>query len=100
MDRILQLEADAADHTGVEIDLDLAGVAGELGYAAEDLSSSNSPTGRSVFGNDGDWAKAKMTEDKLHEVVGKVVHWEGGTRRVCNVYRITPHGLDALRRRN
>ena len=100
IDNILEIEADGTDHAGFEIDLHLANVAGELGYSTEDLSASNSPTGRSVFGNEGDWAKARMTEDKLHEVVGKVVHWEGGTRRECNVYRITPYGLEQLRRRN
>ena len=56
-------------------------------------------TGRSVFANDGDWAKAEMTAERLHEVVDRKVHWEGGTRRECNVYRITPRGLDQLRKR-
>ena len=56
-------------------------------------------TGRSVFANDGDWAKAEITAERLHEVVGTTVHWEGGIRRECNVYRITSRGLDELRRR-
>jgi hypothetical protein len=38
MDRILQLEADRADHTGVDIDHALAGLAPDLGYSEEDLS--------------------------------------------------------------
>lgn len=98
MNRILQLEADGENHAGVEIDRYLVGAACEFGYSAEDLSSANSPTGRSVFGNDGDWAKAKLTEDRLHEVVGRAMHWDGGSRRACNVYRITALGLDELRR--
>jgi hypothetical protein len=48
--------------------------------------------------NEGDFAKAKMTEDRWHEVVGKVAHGQGGARRECNVYRITPRGLDELRK--
>ena len=56
-------------------------------------------TGRSVFANDGDWAKAEMTAERLHEVVGTTVYWEGDIRRECNVYRVTPGGLDELRRR-
>jgi hypothetical protein len=54
---------------------------------------------RSVFGNEGDWAKATMTEERLHEVVGTTAHWQDGVRRECNVYRITPRGLDLLRKR-
>jgi len=100
MERILQLEADGTDHTGVEIDRLLAGVARDLGYSEEDVLCLNPKTGRSVFANDGDWAKAKMTEDRLHEVVGKTAHWENGTRRECNVYRIAPRGLDQLRNRS
>jgi hypothetical protein len=61
MDRILQLEADGADHSGV--------------------------------------AKAEMTAERLHEVVGTTMHSDGATRRQCNVYRITPRGLDELRKR-
>ena len=99
MDRILQLEADGADHTGVEIDGLLAGIARELGYSEEDVSTLHPKTGRSVFANDGDWAKAEMTAERLHEVVDTTVHWEGGTRRECNVYRITSRGLDELRKR-
>ena len=99
MERILQLEADGANHTGVEIDRLLAGLARDLGYSEEDGSTLHAKTGRSVFANDGDWAKAELTAERLHEVVGTAVHWEGGTRRQCNVYRITPRGLDELRRR-
>jgi hypothetical protein len=99
MERILQLEADGADHSGVEIDRLLAAAAGELGYSQEDLSRLNPKTGRSAFANEGDWAKATMTEDKLHEVVRDMVHWEGGKRRQCCVYRITSKGLGELRKR-
>ena len=100
MDRILQLEADGANHSGVEIDQVLAGLARDLGYSEEDVSRLLPETGRSVFGNDGDWAKAMMTEEGLHEVVGTTAHLEGDIRRECNVYRITPAGLDELRRRS
>jgi hypothetical protein len=85
MDRILHLEADGADHSGVEIDGLLDSIARELGYSEEDVSTLHS-TGRSVFANDGDWAKAEMTAERLHEVVGTTVHWDGATRRQCNVY--------------
>ena len=100
MDRIFQLEADRANHSGVEIDRVLAGLAGHLGYSEEDVSKLLPATQRSVFANDGDWAKAVMTEERLHEVVGTTTHWEGDTRRQCNVYRITPAGLEELRRRS
>ena len=100
MDRILQLEADSASHSGVEIDRALAGLARSLGYSEEDLSRLLPATGRSIFANDGDWAKAAMTEAKLHEVVGTTACLEGANRRQCNVYRITPNGLDELRRRS
>jgi hypothetical protein len=100
MEKILQLEADGADHTGVEIDRLLASVARDVGYSEEDVSTLHSETGRSMFANEGDWAKAKMTEWRLHEVVGSTVHWESGVRRQCNVYRITAGGLDELRRRS
>ena len=100
MDRILQLEADSANHSGVEIDRVLAGLARDLGYSEEDVSRLLPTTGRSVFANDGDWAKAVMTEEGLHEVVGTTAYLEGDTRRQCNVYRITPAGLDELRRRS
>jgi hypothetical protein len=99
MARILQLEADGADHLGVEIDRLLASVAGELGYSVAEVSRLLPHADRSVFANDGDWAKAALTEDRLHEVVGAAVHWDGGTRRQCNVYRITPGGLEELHRR-
>jgi hypothetical protein len=99
IERILQMEEDGANHTGVEIDQLLAGAARDLGYSPGDLSNLHPKTGRSVFANDGDWAKATMTEDKLHEVVGKTVYSEGGIRLECNVYRITPRGLDELRNR-
>jgi hypothetical protein len=99
IERILELEADGADHSGVEIDQILAGAARELGYSEQDVSRLHPKTGRSVFGNEGDWAKAKMTEERLHEVVGSTTHWQGGVRRECNVYRITPRGLDELRKR-
>jgi hypothetical protein len=98
MEKILQLEADGADHKGVEIDRFLANIAGDLGYSANDLSDLHA-TGRSVFANDGDWAKAEMTADRLHEVVGEAAYWDAGVRRRCNVYRITSRGLDELRSR-
>jgi hypothetical protein len=67
IERILQFEVDGTDHTGVEIDRLLAGVVGDLGYSEENVSRLHSKTGRSVFGNEGDWAKAKMTEERLHK---------------------------------
>jgi hypothetical protein len=97
MEEILQFEADGADHSGVEIDQALARVAQDFGYSDQDFTRLLS-TGRSAFGNDGDWAKAKLTEDGLHEVVGTTAYWEGHVRRHCNVYRITAAGLDDLQR--
>jgi len=47
----------------------------------------------------GDFAKKTMTEERWHEVVGRTAHWQDGARRQCNVYRITPEGLDELRKR-
>lgn len=99
MDRILQLEADGANHSGVEIDGVLVGMAPNLGYSARDLSRLIPETGRSVFANDGDWAKATMTKERLHEVVDAATWWEGNHRHQCQVYRITPAGLDESRRR-
>jgi hypothetical protein len=99
MARILQFEADGANHNGVDIDRLLAGSARDLGYSVNEVSTLQPKTGRRVFANDGDWAKAELTADRLHEVVGTTVHWEGGTRRHCNVYRITPRGLDELHKR-
>jgi hypothetical protein len=99
MEKILQLEADGADHTGVEIDRLLSGLAGDLGYSVEDVSTLQPKTGRSVFAKDGDWAKAELTAARLHELVGTTVHREGGAPRDCNVYRITPRGLEELRNR-
>lgn len=99
LETILELEADGADHSGVEIDRFLAGAARDLGYSEEDLATLHPKTGRTVFGNEGDWAKAKMTEDRLHQVVGSTTHWQDGVRRECNVYRITSRGLDELRKR-
>jgi len=98
MKRILQIESDGAEHSGVEIDRLLTSVAGDLGYSVDDVSRLLPHADRSVFANDGDWAKAKLTEDRLHEVVGTAVRGDGGTRRQCNVYRITPCGLDELHR--
>jgi len=98
IERILQLEADGADHTGFEIDQILTAAVRDLGYSEEDVSRLHPKTGRSVFANEGDWAKAKMTEERLHEVVGTTAHRVGGVRRECNVYRIRSSGLDELRR--
>jgi hypothetical protein len=99
IEKILWLEADGTDHTGAEIDQLLAGAAHELGYADEDVSRLNPNTGRSVFLNEGDWAKAAMTEERWHEVVGTATYWQGDVRRNCNIYRITPRGLEHLTRR-
>jgi hypothetical protein len=71
--RVLELEADGTNHSGVEIDRYLAAAARNLGYSEEDIAALHPKTGRSVFGNEGDWAKAKMTEDRLHEVVGSTL---------------------------
>ena len=98
MERILQLEEDGADHTGVEIDRLLANVARDLGYSADEISELHS-TGRGVLANHGDWAKATMTIEQFHQKVGTKAYWDCGNRRQCNVYRITPRGLDELRRR-
>ena len=98
MTKILQIESDGADHSGVDIDRRLASAAAELGYSVEDVFRLLPHADRSVFANDGDWAKAKLTEDRLHDVVGTAVRWVGGARRQCNVYRITSWGLDELRR--
>jgi hypothetical protein len=53
-----------------------------------------------VFENEGDWAKAKMTYERLHKVVSKAAYCKGKVRRQCNVYQITPTGLDELRKRS
>jgi hypothetical protein len=98
IDRILQLEADGLNHSGVEIDRALVGLAPDLGYSKEDVFKLHPKTGRSVFGNDGDWAKATMTEERLHEVIDTASYWDGDARRQCNVYRITSAGLAELRR--
>jgi len=98
MERILSLEADGETHAGVEIDQVLAGVARDLGYSDEDVSRLHPTIGRSVFANDGDWAKAKLTEERLHEVVGTHVYQDGDNRRHCNIYRITSDGINELRR--
>jgi len=98
MERILTLEADGETHAGVEIDEALAGAARELGYSDEDVSRLHPTIGRSVFANDGDWAKAKLTEERLHDVVGTYVYQDGNNRRHCNIYRITSDGIDELRR--
>ena len=94
------MEADSANHSGAEIDRELAELARDLGYSEEDVSRLLPTTGRSVFANDGDWAKAVMTEEGLHGIVGTSAYREGDTRRQRNVYRITPAGLDELRRRS
>lgn len=99
MDQILLMEADGADHSGLEIDRALSGLARDLGYSEEDVSGLNSVTGRSAFANDGDWAKAVLTERGLHEVIGTTSYLEGKVRRQCNVYRITESGRDELRKR-
>jgi hypothetical protein len=78
IERILRLEADGADHSGFEIDQILADAARDLGYSEEEITRLHPKTGRSVFGNEGDWAKAKMTEERLHEVVGTTAHRVGG----------------------
>jgi hypothetical protein len=95
IERILRFEADGGDHSGAEIDQLLEGAARDLGYSNEDLAKKHT-NGRSVFLNEGDFAKAKMTEDRWHEVVGKIAYGRGDARRECNVYRITLRGLDEL----
>ena len=97
MQYILRTEADGAAHSGVEIDRALVAVAANLGFSDVEISRLLPETGRTVFGNEGDWAKAKLTEYRLHEVVGRTAYCEGNTRRECNVYRITAAGLDELR---
>lgn len=82
---ILELEADGAEHDGAEID---AYVAKNLGASAEELAELHPKSNRGVFANQIDWAKAHMTEHKLHEKVG-VTNGQ-------NVYRITPKGLAAF----
>jgi len=98
IDRILAIEADGADHPGVEIDRQLAVAARELGYTDADLSTSVAKNGRTAFANEGDWAKATMTEEGWHVIVGTLAYVERGVRRECNIYRITPNG-EARRRR-
>ena len=98
IDKILRLEADGAEHSGVEIDRLLTAAARELRYSEEDISRLHR-TGRGVLANEGDFAKKTMTEERWHEVVGTTAHWQDGARRQCNVYRITPEGLDELRKR-
>ena len=95
MERIFKIEADDAEHTGVEIDGLLADVARDLGYYEKDAFKLHPTTGRSMFANDGDWAKARLTEEGFHKVVRQAVHWEGGMRLQCNVYRITAKGRHA-----
>ena len=97
---ILRLEADGLDHTGLEIDLHLRKRAHELGYSDAELEEKHVRSGRRVFASDGDWAKAVMTEDKLHEVVGDHVYVDSvSQRRLCKIYRITRSGIGELRRR-
>ncbi len=97
---LLQFEADGADHSGIEIDRHLREAARDLGYSEQDLAELHTGSNRGVFANDGDWAKAVMTTDRLHQVVDRVSYLDAsGKRRECQVYRITPTGLDELRRR-
>ncbi len=89
------------NHTGVEIDLHLRERAHELGYTEAELDEKHVHSGRGVFANDGDWAKAVMTEDKFHSVVGDHGYVDAiGQRRSCKVYCITASGLGELRRRD
>lgn len=97
---LLQFEADGADHSGIEIDRHLREAARDLGYSEQDLAELHTGSNRGVFANDGDWAKAVVTTDRLHQVVDRVSYLDAsGKRRECQVYRITPTGLDELRRR-
>jgi Mrr N-terminal domain len=82
---ILELEADGAEHDGAEID---AYVAKILEASAEELAELHPKSKRGVFANQIDWAKAYLTENKLHEKVGEA--------NGQNIYRITAKGLDAL----
>lgn len=95
---ILHLEADGMHHSSAEIDHFLDVIAGELGYSDEDVARALAG-GRRVFGNDGDWAIAELTDARLHQVTGRSLSWENGALRECNVYRITPAGLAELRER-
>ncbi len=81
---ILELESDGADHEGAAID---EHVRVALAPAPDDLKAQPKMS-RSAFGNSIDWAKASLTEEKLHEIVGK--------REGQNVYRITAKGRDLL----
>src|SRR5580658_6993091 len=80
---ILDLEADGADHGGADID---DHVARALGLGDVERHAKH-PGGHGVFANAVDWAKANLTEQGLHAVVGKA--------GAHNVYRITPAGREA-----
>ena len=86
---ILEFEADGVDHDGAEIDAHVAKV---LGVSDKDLSAVHANTNRGVFANHVDFAKAYLTENKLHEKVGE--------SNGHNVYRITPKGRDSLAQDN
>ncbi len=81
---ILELEADGADHDGGAIDQHVAHV---LAPGRDELKP-QLKTSRSAFENSVDWAKANLTEEKLHEIVG----WRDGQ----NIYRITAKGREVL----
>ncbi|MCC6874241.1 MAG: winged helix-turn-helix domain-containing protein [Sandaracinaceae bacterium] len=85
---ILELEADGQDHPGADID---AYVKSVLKPSAKELSAVHAGSHRGVFDNEVDWAKAHLTEHKLHESVGKKVNGQ-------HVYRITPRGREQLER--
>jgi hypothetical protein len=98
---ILRFEANGANRSGVEIDRVLADAARDDGYSDEDVFRLLHPnTKRTVFENEGDWAKAQMTYERLHKVVSKAAYCKGKVRHQCNVYQITPTGLDELRKRS
>lgn len=81
---ILELEADGAAHHGAAI---TEHVRRSVDASPEELSEVHD-SARSVFDNLVDWAKAHMTEHRLHEIVGR----EGGH----NVYKITEEGRKQL----
>jgi len=66
------------------------------------LLTSVGKNGRTAFANEGDWAKATITEEGWHVIVGTLAYVdEDGVRRQCNIYRddarITARGEERRR---
>jgi hypothetical protein len=59
MERILQVDRNGPKHSGVEIDALLAAIVRVLRYSEENISNLHPQMGRSVFANDGAWAKPR-----------------------------------------